>query len=141
LTCSGQPDSDPATIPPIIPVMSPAAGGAPEAIAMPIHRGNATRKTTTEERASCFRLLKSDITSLECPLPGIFSFRFHVAVTPCEQAMGSWKFVCAPGRNLLFRASNVRKSATCNLVGIRNMVSPQCVATIEERGNETEAIE
>src|SRR5689334_18684661 len=36
----------------MMPVISPAAGGAPEAIAMPIHSGNATRKTTTEASKS-----------------------------------------------------------------------------------------
>ena len=37
----------------MIPVMSPAAGGTPEAIAMPMQRGSATRQTTTDDSRSC----------------------------------------------------------------------------------------
>ena len=36
----------------MMPVISPAAGGAPDAIAMPMQSGSATRKTTTEARRS-----------------------------------------------------------------------------------------
>src|SRR5581483_3424044 len=52
LTWRGHPESEPATNPPTIPVISPAAGGAPEAMAMPMQRGSATRNTTIEARAS-----------------------------------------------------------------------------------------
>jgi hypothetical protein len=52
LTCRGQPDSAPVSRPPTIPVISPAAGGAPDAIAMPMQRGSATRNTTTDASRS-----------------------------------------------------------------------------------------
>jgi len=52
LTWSGHPEIEPTTRPPMIPVMSPAPGGAPEAIAMPMHSGRATRNTTTDPNAS-----------------------------------------------------------------------------------------
>ena len=42
----------PTTRPPMMPVIKPAAGGAPEAMAMPMQSGSATRKTTTDARAS-----------------------------------------------------------------------------------------
>ena len=42
----------PTTMPPMIPEIRPAAGGTPEAIAMPMHSGTATRKTTIEARKS-----------------------------------------------------------------------------------------
>ncbi|MNN44171.1 hypothetical protein D3C81_1584490 [compost metagenome] len=48
LTCNGEPASQPTTIPPMIPVIRPLAGGMPEAMAIPMHRGSATRNTTTE---------------------------------------------------------------------------------------------
>lgn len=52
LTCSGWPDMEPTTIPPTMPVMSPSAGGTPEATATPRHSGSATRNTTTEAMTS-----------------------------------------------------------------------------------------
>jgi hypothetical protein len=52
LTCRGEPASQPTTKPPTIPVIRPLAGGKPEAMAMPMHRGRATRKTTTEASSS-----------------------------------------------------------------------------------------
>lgn len=52
LTCSGEPASQPTTRPPMMPVTRPLAGGMPEAMAMPMHSGRATRKTTTEASAS-----------------------------------------------------------------------------------------
>jgi hypothetical protein len=36
-----------------MPVKMPAAGGTPEATAMPRHSGSATRKTTTDADRSC----------------------------------------------------------------------------------------
>ncbi|MNR24960.1 hypothetical protein D3C85_1420770 [compost metagenome] len=48
LTCNGEPASQPTTMPPMIPVIRPLAGGMPEAMAMPMHKGRATRNTTTE---------------------------------------------------------------------------------------------
>ncbi|MNE83797.1 hypothetical protein D3C80_1806440 [compost metagenome] len=52
LTCNGEPASQPTTSPPMIPVIRPLAGGSPEAMAMPMHRGRATRNTTTEANSS-----------------------------------------------------------------------------------------
>jgi hypothetical protein len=59
LTWRGEPASGPTTMPPMMPVRMPAAGGAPEARAMPIHRGSATRKTTSDAERSlrCFGLI------------------------------------------------------------------------------------
>src|SRR5688500_16262266 len=48
----------PATIPPIIPLIKPENAGAPEAIAIPIHKGTATRKTTSPDKASFLRVGK-----------------------------------------------------------------------------------
>ena len=48
LTCSGEPANAPTTIPPMMPLTIPSAGGAPEAMATPRHNGRATRKTTSE---------------------------------------------------------------------------------------------
>ena len=49
----GQPENRPTMIPPTIPVINPAAGGAPDAIAVPMHSGNATRNTTNDANRSC----------------------------------------------------------------------------------------
>jgi hypothetical protein len=35
-----------------MPVINPAVGGTPDAMEIPMHNGNATRKTTTEAKAS-----------------------------------------------------------------------------------------
>ena len=60
LTCSGLPAISPTTNPPTIPVMIPTLAallsGTPEAIAMPMHSGNATRNTTIEAKKSFERL-------------------------------------------------------------------------------------
>ena len=40
----------------MIPVIRPAAGGSPEAIAMPMHKGNATKKTMIDGRMSPLNL-------------------------------------------------------------------------------------
>ncbi len=42
-------------MPPMIPVRMPLAGDAPEASAMPMQRGNATRKTTRDAETSLIR--------------------------------------------------------------------------------------
>src|SRR6266550_9363754 len=59
LTWRGEPARKPTTMPPMMPVRIPAAGGAPEAKAMPMQRGSATRKTTREAERSltCFGLI------------------------------------------------------------------------------------
>jgi hypothetical protein len=41
--------------------MSPAATGAPEASATPMQSGNATKKTTIDERKSCFQCRKGEL--------------------------------------------------------------------------------
>ena len=48
LTCSGEPASAPTMMPPMMPVIRPFSGGTPEAIAMPMHNGIATRNTTID---------------------------------------------------------------------------------------------
>ena len=58
LTCSGQPAIVPTTNPPMMPVIRPAATGAPDAIAIPMHNGRATRNTTIEAKKS---FLKSNV--------------------------------------------------------------------------------
>ncbi len=48
----------PTTMPPTIPDMIPENNGAPEAIAIPKHKGSATRKTTKPDAKSDLRLAK-----------------------------------------------------------------------------------
>lgn len=48
----------PITIPPTIPEIIPENNGAPEAIAIPKHKGSATKKTTKPEAKSDLRLAK-----------------------------------------------------------------------------------
>ncbi|GGE64086.1 hypothetical protein GCM10008020_05350 [Massilia psychrophila] len=48
LTLTFEPLKNPATMPPIMPAMTPENIGAPLASAIPRHSGRATRKTTTE---------------------------------------------------------------------------------------------
>lgn len=48
----------PTTIPPIIPEIIPENKGAPDAIAIPKHKGNATKKTTKPEEKSDLRFAK-----------------------------------------------------------------------------------
>jgi hypothetical protein len=48
---------EPTTSPPIIPAITPAKSGAPLAKAIPKHKGNATKKTTTLEGRSLFKCL------------------------------------------------------------------------------------
>jgi hypothetical protein len=52
LTLNDDPLNDPTTIPPIIPAIKPENKGAPDAKAIPKHKGKATRKTTTEDGKS-----------------------------------------------------------------------------------------
>jgi hypothetical protein len=58
VTSSGLPANSPTTMPPTMPVIRPTAAafsaGTPEAIAMPMHSGSATRNTTTDANRSCF---------------------------------------------------------------------------------------
>ena len=46
LTPNGEPLANPTTIPPTIPAIIPANKGAPEASAIPKHKGTATKNTT-----------------------------------------------------------------------------------------------
>src|SRR3569833_856430 len=48
LTCNGEPASAPTMMPPMMPVIRPFSGGTPEATAMSMHRGIATRNTTID---------------------------------------------------------------------------------------------
>jgi hypothetical protein len=50
LTCISDPEIKPTTMPPIMPVKTALAGLTPTATAIPIHKGNANRKTTMEEK-------------------------------------------------------------------------------------------
>jgi hypothetical protein len=45
----------------MIPVISPSAGGAPEAIEIPMQSGNATRNTTMDARMSFVCLPMADL--------------------------------------------------------------------------------
>ena len=60
LTDKGDFDSVPTTRPPTIPAMTPAKSGAPDASAMPRHKGSATRKTTIDAGRSLRQLLRMD---------------------------------------------------------------------------------
>ena len=52
LTLTDEPLNEPTTIPPIIPANNPEKSGAPEAKAIPKHRGRATKNTTIDDRRS-----------------------------------------------------------------------------------------
>ncbi|GAA4796305.1 hypothetical protein GCM10023231_25940 [Olivibacter ginsenosidimutans] len=58
-------------MPPIIPVNNPANKGAPEAIAIPKHKGSATRNTTTLEGRSYFKFLLAILRNAENRVPSI----------------------------------------------------------------------
>jgi hypothetical protein len=53
--------SVPITIPPTIPAINPLKNGAPEAKAIPRHKGTATRKTTILEGRSYLRFAITDL--------------------------------------------------------------------------------
>lgn len=59
LTCTIDPPTSPATMPPMTAAMIPAIRGAPEATAIPRDRGTATRKTTREAPTSAATPLRS----------------------------------------------------------------------------------
>src|SRR6516164_5868195 len=59
LTLTCDPDSAPISMPPAIPEMIPAKSGAPDAKAIPRHKGSATRNTTAPAGPSCLRELNS----------------------------------------------------------------------------------
>ena len=52
LTDSGDADTEPTTSPPTIPAINPDISGAPDASAMPRHKGKATSATTTDAATS-----------------------------------------------------------------------------------------
>ena len=58
LTCNGEPAKKPTTKPPMMPVIIPAVGGTPVAIEIPMHRGRATKNTTTDACASWARVAR-----------------------------------------------------------------------------------
>jgi len=49
-----------------MPVMSPADGGIPDAMATPMHKGKATRNTTSDDKKSGRQAFKSKL--MECLL-------------------------------------------------------------------------
>ena len=57
LTPNGEPLAKPHTMPPTMPAMMPANKGAPDASAIPRHRGTATKNTTMLAGKSFFKLL------------------------------------------------------------------------------------
>lgn len=54
----GVPLATPTTIPPTMPAIMPANSGAPDARAIPKHKGSATKKTTILADKSYLRFLK-----------------------------------------------------------------------------------
>ena len=57
LTPNGEPLATPTTIPPTIPAIIPANNGAPDAKAIPRHKGTATKNTTMLAGKSFLMLL------------------------------------------------------------------------------------
>lgn len=55
VTLSAEPLTVATTIPPIMPEIMPENNGAPEASAIPKHKGNATKKTTNPAGRSSFK--------------------------------------------------------------------------------------
>ncbi|GGE31156.1 hypothetical protein GCM10011516_31130 [Sphingobacterium cellulitidis] len=77
LTDKGDPEMDATTIPPIIPVNIPANNGAPDAMAIPKHNGNATKKTTILEGKSYFKSLFESFKKADVRVPNInLRFKF-----------------------------------------------------------------
>src|SRR5262245_50358817 len=70
LTCKGEPEKKPTTRPPMIPVRMPAETGKPHASAMPMHKGRATRKTTSEAGRSKRSALTRALVRLAGPTSG-----------------------------------------------------------------------
>lgn len=68
-----KPTTNPPTMPQMMPTAAAFSGGTPDAMAMPMHSGNATRKTTMEARKSCLNELTfSDIgLSFAKPAPPV----------------------------------------------------------------------
>jgi hypothetical protein len=48
-------------MPPTIPAISPLKNGAPDASAIPKHKGTATRKTTILDEKSLFKFTNADL--------------------------------------------------------------------------------
>lgn len=71
LTLSEDPEIVATTMPPIIPVNNPANNGAPEAIAIPKHSGNATKNTTTLAGKSYFKSLFDSFKKADVRVPNI----------------------------------------------------------------------
>ena len=58
LTNKGAPEIAPTAMPPMIPVTIPRSADTPQATAMPMQSGNATRKTTMDANTSASQLLR-----------------------------------------------------------------------------------
>lgn len=71
LTLSEEPEIAPTTIPPITPVNTPANSGAPDAIAIPKHKGKATRNTTIDAGKSYFKSLFESLRKADVRVPNI----------------------------------------------------------------------
>src|SRR5689334_13315167 len=69
-------------MPPTMPVINPAATGTPEAIAMPMHSGSATRKAAIEEGMSNFSVEKKPLV-VESFAPISFKLQY-VGVIACD---------------------------------------------------------
>lgn len=63
LTPNGDLLTDVTTVPPIIPAIIPEKSGAPDASAIPRHKGTATRKTTILAGISYFKLFINEFVS------------------------------------------------------------------------------
>src|SRR5690606_5265967 len=71
LTLNGDFEIEATTVPPIIPVNSPANNGAPDAIAIPKHSGSATKNTTTLAGKSYFKSLFDNFKKADIRVPNI----------------------------------------------------------------------
>src|SRR5690606_16668663 len=73
-TLNGEPEIAPTTIPPITPVNTPANNGAPDAIAIPKHKGKATKNTTIDAGKSYFKSLFDNLRKADTRVPNIIIY-------------------------------------------------------------------
>ncbi|MGE0129989.1 MAG: hypothetical protein AB7U82_18050 [Blastocatellales bacterium] len=136
----------PTTIPPIIPVIKPNAGGTPDAMAIPMDKGSATRKTTIDARKSLIKVarkfdslfdslieLRRVITSsenLSVPIASNVPGFTDLALIEAGHA-GSDAY---PGQSLLFRDAAKRQLRTQMLLK-KPVVDPSPTGATKEMGN------